>query len=169
MPVKSDISWDDICNAAFPIAVPLGIAGLGWYLYMKTKDQQEWFDKLKKPSWVVSDPTIIATIDLATVAPIGYAAHQICKGVQSTDRQWALGLYGAGLAVWLAGIPCFVKNRDLRCWAGVTGLGAGVFGATAAAFYKLNENAGLMLVPLTAWLGYQTVGLIAIMQANPGL
>jgi len=167
-------AWDDICNAAFSnaafsTALPLGIASVGLYLYSKAKDQQEWFAKFKKPSWFISNPVGLSAVDLATLAPIGYAAHQICKTLPSSDRQWALGLYGAGLAVWLAGTQVFPKTKDLRCLALVTGSAAVVHGATAAAFYKLNENAGLMLVPLTAWMAYETVGVIAIMQANPGL
>jgi len=170
MPVKSDIAWtmDDISSAALPIGIPLGIAGLGWYFYMQNPSQQEWIDKLKKPSWVITNPTIMAAIDLTTVAVAGYGSHQICKHIRTTDRQVALGLYGTGLLIWAASIPCFTQKKDIKAWAGFAGLAAGLFGASAAAFYKLDNNAGLMVAPLAAWLAYQTFGLVGTMQANPG-
>lgn len=37
------------------------------------------FQKIKKPSWCVKDPAIKAAVDLAAIAPIGYAAHLVFK------------------------------------------------------------------------------------------
>jgi len=168
MSVKSDaVPWDDIKKAALPVAVPIGILGAGWYYFMQQKDQQAWFKSLKKPSWMIENSQIVAVIDLAAIAPIGYAAHLVCKEARGNDRQIAFGLYGAGLLALIAGIPAYSRTKDLKCWFGVATLGSALFGATAFAFYKLNNTAGLLLVPWVAWSIYGAISLAGMLQANP--
>jgi len=171
MPVKTEeVNYLEIIKkAAFPTLLPLGIAGLGWYVYLNNKEQTEWFKKLKKPrcaSLLHDNPCLQLSLEVAFIAPIGYAAHVVCKQGVGNDRQLALGLYGAGLLVLAAGIPAFVKTKDLKCWAGVELLAAGAFGAAAGAFYKVNKTSGLLLAPLVVLLTYQGITFLAIMKAN---
>jgi len=168
MPVKSDVFGSDWCCKPAFIAAPLGITGVAWYFYLKNADQLDWFGKLKKPTFMVTNPTLAAVIDLATVAPIGYAASLICKEalVASGDRQTALRLYGASLLVWTASFPVYINSKNLNHWIGVMSLGTGVFTATAFSFYKINKDAAWMFAPLIAWFAYQTLGLMVTYQNN---
>jgi len=167
MPVKSELNWDCIYKTALTIA-PVAITGLKWYLFLNKNDQLEWYEKIKKPSWCIKDPAIKAALDLAVVAPTGYAASLVFKEGRGSDLQTATALYGAGVLLYLAGIPAFVNTKDLKCWFGISALATAVSGATAAAFYKIDNNAGLMLVPLTVWMGFETLGLASAIQGNPG-
>jgi len=171
MPVKQEIcAWDDCCKGAFKIlpaiAIPIGIVGAGWYFYSKNKSQVEFASKLKHPSWMIKDQKVWAAIDLMVMAPIGYAAHTICKEAKGQDRKVALGLYGAGLSTSILGFYAFTKVKDVKCWFGICTLSAAIYGATAFSFYKLNQTAGLLLVPLTAWMAYVGVGYAATIQPS---
>jgi len=163
---NSKIDWDELGKAAFPILLPVGITGLGWYLYLQ-KDHQQSYEKLKKPSWTISSTKALLPLDLIAVAPVGYAAHLICKSVQGNDRTIALSLYGASLLSLVAGFSAFVKTTDMKCWLSVQTLAATLFGATAFAFYKIDRTSGLLLVPVTAWLTYGSIGMAATIRANP--
>jgi len=166
MPVKVDTKCGD-CTAA-QILLPIGVTGLGWYLFSRKKEQQEWFEKLKKPNWYTTNPAISATLDLAVVAPIGYAARLALKEARGDDRRLALALYGASLLGFsVITIPTFMYTKDIKLWAGVTALTSGLFGATAFSFYKVNNTAGLLLIPAVAWFAYGAIGLFAMAQANP--
>jgi len=167
MPIKSDVDWEEVGKAAVPTLLPIGVMGLGWYYCSKRKDQELWFKALKKPSWIIDDQQITGALGTLAVAPIGYAAYLIGKEAGSTERQVAMGLYGAGLLASVAGIPAYAHTKDLSCWFGVSFLTAGLFGATAIAFYKLNETAGLLLAPLALWSAYGAVSMFATMQNNP--
>lgn len=169
MPVKSDVSinWEEIGKAAFPTLLPLGIAGIGWYWFTAKKDQELWYKSLKKPGWVMENPQAMSPLQLAVIAPIGYASHMICKEGRGTDRQIALGLYGAGLLTWAIATPAFGKTKDLKCWFGIKTLSAGIFGATAFAFYKINQTAGWLLFPLVIAETYAVASLAAMLQDNP--
>jgi len=170
MPVKSEnIQWDEIGKAAPSTLLPLGLTGLAWYIFAQKPDQSSWFKRLKKPNWVLDDEQTVAVIDLATIAPIGYAAHMICKEVvaKADDRKLALTLYGAGLASFALAIPIYTQTKDTSYWFGAALLSSGLFGATAYAFYKINPTAGYLLAPFVAWGAYGTISMFAIMQQNP--
>lgn len=168
MPVKSnDIPWEEIGQAALPTLLPVGLFGLGWYIFSQKREQELWFKSLRKPSWVIEDKQICGPLEFAVMAPIGYASHLIMKEARASERQMALGLYGAGLLTWAAAIPAFSQTKDLKLWFGVSTLAAGLFGATAFTFYKVNNTAGLMVVPLAAWCAYGAISMFALMQHNP--
>jgi tryptophan-rich sensory protein len=159
---------DDFFKAGLPALVPIGVAGLKWYLFLNRTDQLEYMEKLKKPGGWSLTPGARAAIDLAVTAPVGYAASLIAREARGADRQWALGLYGTGILVYLAGIPAFLNTKDLKCWFGVTALATAISAGTAAAFYKIDQNAGLMMAPLAVWMGLETIGLARTINANPG-
>jgi len=171
MPVKADtfsINWEEIGKAALPTLLPLGIVGAGWWWFTAKRDQEQWYRSLKKPNWVMDNPQAMSPLQLAVIAPIGYASHMICKEVSlGNDRQIALGLYGAGLLTWAIAIPAFGQTKDLKCWFGIKALSTGIFGATAFAFYKINQTAGWMLFPLVIAEAYSMISLGAMIQENP--
>jgi len=159
----SDVDW----GKAALIAAPVVKTGVGWYFHSKNQNLLDWFDRLKKPSWLITNPILTAALDLGTAIPIGYAAHLVSKEVRSNDRQIAMSLYGASFLVWMGSSYIYIRSKNLKSWLGILSLATGIFGATAAAFYKINKDAGLMLVPITAWYAYYAVGTMGIMQANP--
>jgi len=164
---NSEIDWDEVCKAAFPVLLPIGITGLGWYLYSQKKEQHAWIEKLKKPNWVITCPKKMALIDLIVVSPVGYAAHLVCKEATGNDRTVALSLYGASWLACVAGLSAVLNTKNLNCWFAVQTLSATLFGATAFAFYKRDRTAGLLLVPLTAWLAYGSLSMAATIRSNP--
>jgi len=168
MPVKADnIDWEEIGKIAGATIIPFGLCALSSYMWSRKKDQEIWFKTLSKPSWVIGDEKVCSLVGIAVAAPLGYASHLVCKHARGTERQIALGLYGAGLLTWAAGIPAFTQTKDLKCWFGVTTLLAGLAGATAFTFYKINETAGLLMVPMAAWCAYSSISMAALIQANP--
>jgi len=170
MPIKSEsIQWDEIGKAAGPTLLPIGVTGLGWYLVSQKQEQISWFKSLKKPNWVIEDTQTCAMLELAAIAPIGYASHLVCKEIiaKSDDRKLALTLYGVSLAALVAAIPAYLHTKDTSCWFGASLLNTGLFGATAFAFYKVNPTAGWLLAPWVAWGAYGTLSMFAIMQQNP--
>jgi len=170
MPIKSEtIQWDEIGKAAGPTLLPLGLAGLGWYLMSQKPEQHLWFKSLKKPGWVIEDNQTCGLLEFAAMAPIGYASHMVCTELlaKSDDRKMALGLYGAGLVAAAASIPAFLHTKDPSCWFGASLLTTGLFAGAAFSFHKVNPTAGWLLAPFVAWGVYGTICMFAVMQQNP--
>jgi len=170
MPVKTEsIQWDEICQAAGPTLLPIGLTGLAWYFASQKPEQRLWFKSLKKPDWVVEDQQLAGLVGLAVTAPIGYASHMVYKEIlaKSDDRKLALGLYSAGLLTSLLALPAFLHTKDTSCWFGASLLQGGLAVATAIAFYKVNPTAGWLFAPFAAWGVYGALSHFAIMQQNP--
>jgi len=165
---RHEFAWDEVGKAALPTLLPFGVLGLGRYLCLQRKDQELWFKGLKKPSWVLENQEIGGVVGLAALAPVGYASYLIYKEVAGgTERQVALGLYGATLVSWLAGIPAYTQTKDMSCWFGASLLSTSLLGATAVAFHKVNETAGMLIMPMAIWSAYITLCMFATMQTNP--
>src|SRR5689334_18075316 len=81
------------------------------------------FQKLKFPSWVITNPAIVASMDFLTVAPIGLAAHIVCKEARGKNARLIIcaGFVLENSIVWalitkphLATAVALQRNWDCR-------------------------------------------------------
>jgi len=146
----------DTRNALIASLVP---AGLGVASVFSARPHHSYFRFLEsssKPKWADFAPAGYAALDLLTLSPLGYASYLVYKnggGFDYTDTTVALALYGTNLLLAGATVP-LLQKRNYKCLAINTGLIFGTALATAIAFYRIEEKAGLFLAPYAAWTGF---------------
>jgi len=149
----------DTRNAALSTVAPVSVALVGASAIHGDKNLQGFFKSFRPPQWAIRDVRLYTALDVATIAPLGYASYLVYKnggGFDYSDTTAALGIYGLNLVSGLALIPAF-KNRNLK-WIAIN---AGVVAATAiaasCAFGKIDKTAGYLLAPYAIWTTYYAV------------
>ena len=106
---------------------------------------------------------------------MGYSSHLVAKIAQETLSEptyllarHALGIYAVQLGVNLTWMPLFFGTRNPR--GGLLNLGvlAGLTGAMAWAFWRVDEVAGTLCLPYLCWVGFATYLNYQIVKLNPG-
>ncbi|CAD6194539.1 unnamed protein product [Caenorhabditis auriculariae] len=152
----------DTRNAVISSLLPGAVAAIGF----TQVDQADtiWYNALRKPNYAVKDMSCCAVGDVLALSPLGYASYLVYKqagGLDTTDAKIGLGLYAASLLLALSKIPA-IKSRDLSSlWKNttlvhLTGAGAAYY------FYKIHNNAGLLLLPYVLWSGYHALAFFAM-------
>jgi len=142
-------------NAAALTLIPGSCALVGMAFMLKDKSHMNWWEKAAKPSWAPTDVRVYSALDILTMAPLGVAAHMVCKtgGCDNPDVKMALTSYAAMGGLMFLGIPCILKHdMQLMSYSCLASTAAAAL--TTGLFYRINEKAGLMMVPFTAWMAF---------------
>lgn len=161
-------SREDTRSALLATLVPGGAAVVAFGLFVNDRDTVNWWNSQKKPKWAPTDVRLYSAVDVLTLSPLGYASYLVYKnggGLDYNDTRLALGLYGANIALALATVP-LVKKRNLRCLFINTALLHLTATASAIAFYKIDNHAGLWLVPYALWTGFYAFLTYSIYNEN---
>ncbi|KAJ2941616.1 hypothetical protein O0L34_g14673 [Tuta absoluta] len=144
--------------------------GLYFAGQVRDKDGKDtaWYDNLKKapwnpPKWVFGPAWTVL------YSGMGYASYLVweeCDGF-TEDAALPLTLYGGQLLLNWAWTPIFFGLKDYKLALIEISVLGGAAAATAAAFFKVNQTAGLLMLPYLAWLGYATSLSYYIWKNNP--
>uniref|UniRef100_A0A0N5ALD5 Mitochondrial pyruvate carrier n=1 Tax=Syphacia muris TaxID=451379 RepID=A0A0N5ALD5_9BILA len=149
---------DDTRKSILFSLVPGSILLTSFGYFYKNKEICDFFKKCKLPKWAPKDPRVYASLDMLTMAPLGYATYLVYRngGVQYCDTRAALAICGVNAALKLTSIP-MTKMKDMRLFAWNTSLTALTAVATAYAFYKIDKTAGMLFLPYALCSGFYTV------------
>jgi tryptophan-rich sensory protein len=158
----------DTRNALLSSLVPAGTLLIGACVFAKDRDYVNFLKAARTPEWVPRDHTFYASLDVLTMAPLGYASYLVYKnggGLDYSDTKIALGLYGSVLVLSLTTLPVIRTQsyKSLFLHSTVKHL---TTLATTYAFYNIDSTAGYCLVPLALWSGYKTLIAYALHQLN---
>ncbi|PIO61768.1 TspO/MBR family protein [Teladorsagia circumcincta] len=147
----------DTRNAMVATMIPGGAAIAAFALFARDKETVDWWStQVKKPDWAPSDVRLYSIMDILALSPLGYASYLVYKsggGFDYTDTRLALGLYGANMMFALTTIP-LVKKKNLGClWKNTLMVHLTAAGA-AYAFYKIDKQAGMWMIPYAVWTGF---------------
>ncbi|KAK6045882.1 TspO/MBR family protein [Cooperia oncophora] len=146
----------DTRNAMVATMIPGGAAIAAFALFARDKETVDWWSNVvKKPDWAPTDVRLYSVMDILALSPLGYASYLVYKsgGFDYTDTRLALGLYGANMALALTTIP-LVKKKNLGClWKNTLLVHLTAAGA-AYAFYKIDKQAGMWMIPYAVWTGF---------------
>jgi len=161
---SSSFQSNDLLRIAGLTLIPFGTMGAAFVIMGdKAKENLEYYGKLEKPCWAITDPNTMIGLDVATLAPVGYAVHLITRdGCQSDDVKKALGAFGGVLGLYLLSTVAFSKSKDLKCWAGAGFAVGGAAGLASYLFGKLDKTAGYLMMPFAAWCLFYSVQTMAM-------
>uniref|UniRef100_A0A0R3RKK9 TspO/MBR family protein n=1 Tax=Elaeophora elaphi TaxID=1147741 RepID=A0A0R3RKK9_9BILA len=136
--------------------------------FRKEKNLIEWWNASKKPNWAPKNPVPYRIINIATMAPIGWASYMAYKyggGLAHNDTKLALSLYGGNMICAFLTVP-LIKRKNYHFLFYNT-LIMHLAGAGAAlAFFKIDHKAGLLLVPYVLWTGFYSCLAYAMSKMN---
>ncbi|KAI6219518.1 hypothetical protein M3Y99_01655200 [Aphelenchoides fujianensis] len=159
---------DDTRRAIVSSLIPVGVGAIGVAALSQDSAYHRLLETTRRPHWTPSR-NVFSALDVLTTAPFGYASYLVYKyggGFDYTDTTIALGLYGTTLGVALAAVP-LVKARNLKgLWINATLLHL-ASAATAFAFYKVDKNAGYLMLPFVAWSSFYAYFSHAVHDLNP--
>lgn len=126
-----------------------------------------WFEGLQKPSLMPPGWTF------GVVWPILYALLGVSLAIAlhepaSDRRRLALVLFFIQLALNFLWSPIFFAAHDITLAKWVIFAMAAVTAAAAAQFFRLNRDAGLLLLPYIGWLLFAATLNSSIETLNPG-
>uniref|UniRef100_A0A0N5BIX8 Transmembrane protein n=1 Tax=Strongyloides papillosus TaxID=174720 RepID=A0A0N5BIX8_STREA len=145
----------DTKKALVGALVPAGVAAFTACSVFKDKEVREFFDSFCDCKCAPKDPSVYAALDIMTFSPMGYAAYMVFKhggGFDYNDTKVAMGLYGATLASWLAFTPV-AKKKDRKLVLAHSSVHALLAAATCYSFYKIDETAGKICIPVAILTG----------------
>ncbi|TPX33996.1 hypothetical protein SmJEL517_g03223 [Synchytrium microbalum] len=128
-----------------------------------------WYQSLKKPSWTPPN-YLFPPVWTFLYASMGYASFRIYDVISespSIDPTLPLALYATQLGLNWVWSPVFfgMHRADL---GGVIILGLlGTITATAVEFHKIDETAGLLMIPYIAWVSLASALNLSIWYNNP--
>uniref|UniRef100_A0A915EJZ9 Uncharacterized protein n=1 Tax=Ditylenchus dipsaci TaxID=166011 RepID=A0A915EJZ9_9BILA len=146
----------DSRNSALSTLAPVSVALVGASAIHGDKNLQSFFKSFHPPSWAIRDVRLYTALDVATIAPLGYASYLVYKnggGFDYSDTTAALGIYGLNLVSGLALIPAF-KKKNLKWIAINAGIVAATAIAASGAFGKIDKMAGYLIAPYALWTTY---------------
>lgn len=144
------------------IAVPVALGAL----VGSVTSPDAWYAALTKPSW--NPPSwIFAPVWTTLYAAMGLAAYLVWRDLGWGRGRAPLGLFVAQLLVNLAWSPIFFGLHQIG-WAlfDIVILLALIV-ATAAAFWRVNRWAGLLMIPYIAWVSFATALNAELWRLNP--
>lgn len=151
------IKWKELIIA---ILIPLAVGGLSAFL---TKDSMSTFEAVTKPP--LSPPGWLFPVVWTVLYILMGIASYLIYTSNSFDRKRALLFYGAQLAVnFFWSIIFFNLNAYLFAFIWLLLLWALIL-ITLVKFYRINENAGLLLIPYIVWVsfaGYLNFGIFLL-------
>ncbi|CAG9538830.1 unnamed protein product [Cercopithifilaria johnstoni] len=158
--IGSEMIWtrnDTKCSIICSL-VPCAIS-LNSFLYTSNNPNstKKWNASL--PLWIPKDAYIYGLLDVLTMSPIGYAAYRAYKyggGFMYDDTKIALGLCGITLIFSLFSLP-FTKAKNYTSQFRHTLLMHLTALGTTYTFYKLDNKAGLLMIPYAIWTGCYTL------------
>ncbi|KAH7703672.1 Protein C41G7.9 a [Aphelenchoides avenae] len=151
---------EDTRNALLTSLIP---AGAGWCILAKDKDYSSF-----APDWIPRDVTFYRTMDLLTMAPLGYATYLVYKyggGFDHRDTTIALGLYG-GMALLDLTTGPVVDSRNYKSICVHCGTKFFVTASTAYAYYHIYKEAGYWMIPITLWSALKAAISYSLHQNN---
>lgn len=151
------IKWKELIIA---ILIPLAVGGLSAFL---TKDNMSTFDAVAKPP--LSPPGWVFPVVWTVLYILMGIASYLIYTSRSFDKKKALLFYGAQLMVnFFWSIIFFNLNAYLFAFIWLLLLWALIL-ITLVKFYRINENAGLLMIPYIVWVsfaGYLNFGIFLL-------
>ncbi|MEP6502646.1 MAG: TspO/MBR family protein [Betaproteobacteria bacterium] len=124
-----------------------------------------WYDVLRKPAFNPPKavfPIVWTALDTA----LAYGAYRIARRPNTPERNRALGLFAANVAMITGWSKLFFGRHDL----GAAAVGSAAIAATATAYVAaarpVDKPAAVAAMPLVAWVGFATVLSTAIWKMN---
>ncbi|CAO1371903.1 unnamed protein product [Diamesa serratosioi] len=117
----------------------------------------------RPPNWVFGPTWTVL------YSSMGYASYVVWKqgGGFSGPAKYPLMMYGTQLALNWAWTPIFFGLKNLK-WSTIHMVGITAAATTTAfSFFKLNKQAGLLLIPYLAWLVLATSLTYCLYRDNP--
>jgi len=149
MPVSSKLPDYDYGKLAVATILP-GIGCIvGYAACAKDKTFLDFWARLKKPSWALTEVSAYSAVDMLAALPLGFASYLVYEhggGFKYDDTKLALGMYGVNMGLSLMYIP-LMQKKDLKLSFIVTAATHATAGAVAGLFYKLYPKAGYLAVP----------------------
>ncbi|EFO22914.2 hypothetical protein LOAG_05563 [Loa loa] len=136
--------------------------------FRKEKNLFDWWFALNKPNWAPENPAIYGLLDVVTIAPVGWASYMAYKyggGLAHHDTKLALALYGSSMICAFLTMPLVIR-KNCRCLFRNTLIMHLTAAGAALTFFKIDHNAGLLLVPYVMWTGFYTFLTYAMKKMN---
>jgi len=159
-------SSEDWRNVALASLIP-GSAAVVAYAVLRDDDSINWWMRAKKPDWAPTDRCMYGLMDTVAIAPLGYASYLIYKygGTEDTTSRIALGLYGFNVLMMITNMP-LLKQRDHGTMFIHSTVNHLASVATAIAFYKINNEAGMWMIPHVIVSGFHALLSFAMNNLN---
>eukprot|EP01119_Soliformovum_irregulare_P007201 TRINITY_DN19597_c0_g1_i1.p1 TRINITY_DN19597_c0_g1~~TRINITY_DN19597_c0_g1_i1.p1 ORF type:complete len:184 (+),score=36.91 TRINITY_DN19597_c0_g1_i1:82-633(+) len=151
-----------IVSVAVPVAVGLAVG------YLSNTTIKTWYKDLKKPkfnppNWIF--PPMWTTL----YAMMGYSSHLVYRSlaVHPVAVPLALGAYWVQFALNLAWSPIFFRLNNIPLASIEIGGVVAAVAFTTRQFFKVDTNAGLMMLPYLGWVSFASYLTWSIWYLNP--
>ncbi|MEA5501115.1 MAG: TspO/MBR family protein [Limnoraphis robusta] len=152
-------SWMVIAGVAFAVA-------LGGNLFLQSDDLR-WFQRLRRPSWLVFE-RLIPLIWTIVFIGLGWSAVIVWEQEPGTVRTWLLmGLYLLVEVVTMAYTSVTCKTRSLQVGTIIGGTGAILCVMLAISILPISQAATLLLLPYILWSPIGTFVTWRMAHLNP--
>ncbi|KKD36241.1 TspO/MBR family protein [Limnoraphis robusta] len=152
-------SWMVIAGVAFAVA-------LGGNLFLQSDDLR-WFQRLRRPSWLVFE-RLIPLIWTIVFIGLGWSAVIVWEQEPGTIITWLLmGLYLLVEVVTMAYTPVMCKTRSLQVGTIIGGTGAILCVMLAISILPISQAATLLLLPYILWSPIGTFVTWRMAHLNP--
>lgn len=153
-----------LISAIISIAIALAIGAIGGLATASTVDT--WYAGLKKPAFNPPN-AVFGPVWTILYVLMALAAWRVWRADLASDRRRrALVLYAVQLALNLAWSLIFFGLRQPALALADVGLLLAAVLATAAAFWRIDRPAGLMMIPYAAWVAFASVLNLEIWRLN---
>lgn len=140
----------------------------GWAgSYAVRHNYSGWYTTLNKPKW--TPPSyVFAPVWTTLYAGMGFASYLVWRdgGGFNGVAKMPLMLYATQLALNWMWTPIFFSYHSIKWGLFDVGLLSVTAGCCAVAFHKVNQSAGLLMLPYLGWLGVATSLNYYIFQHN---
>jgi tryptophan-rich sensory protein len=124
-----------------------------------------WYAVLRKPSFH-PPKAVFPIVWTALDSALAYGAYRIARQPNTPERNRALGLFAANVAMITGWTRLFFGRHNL----GAAAVGSAAIAATATAYVAaakpVDRQAAASAMPLVAWVGFATVLSTAIWKMN---
>ncbi|XP_065349372.1 translocator protein isoform X2 [Cloeon dipterum] len=141
----------------------------GWLSTPLTiKSVKGWYKTLARPSWTPPD-YVFGPVWTCLYTGMGFASYLVWRdgGGFSGEARTALTLYGAQLAINWAWSPIFFGLHKIGAGLIIAVSLWGTAGAAALAMSRVNQTAGLLMVPYMMWLTLANTISFYLWRNNP--
>lgn len=153
----------DVLALFVSVAVCFAVSGLGGLITAQSVGT--WYQDLAKPAFNPPD-WIFAPVWTTLFLLMAVAAWRVWRSVGLRDGRTALFTFGVQLALNLGWSATFFGLRMPGAALIVVLLLLAAIVITQRLFWSADRSAGLLLVPLLAWVGFATVLNAAIWRLN---
>lgn len=143
-------------------------AVLGGRFSVRDPDTGAWYRKLRKPPFQ-PPPAVFGPVWSTLYPMIGIAGYRVWASPEGPDRDRALRLWAAQLAVNAAWSPTFFGAKAPRPALALVAVQAATSAAFTATARKIDRPAAWLFAPYVAWTAFAGVLNEEIIRRNPSV